>query len=152
MDAAVKPIILMLACVAFLLAYTALVGQLRNIFDDEWPYINVFLETPGKAAATTCVAVGLILCMVRYKEFPTLYRRAGIGFVLLLLSGLLKSVYVAWAIDHRTELDDLIFKVPWRMFLWERYFFLGVPELVSAFGYGFIVWAIAFLAGRDLMP
>lgn len=129
------------ACIIGLIAYTAIVGPLRNLFDDRWPYISVFLASPGRTAAVVSVVTGLLLATKHYQE-SVVYRRAAIGFSLLLLSGLMNSLYAAWAVNNRTELDKLVFHVPSRMFFWKWYFFIDVPNIVAAVGFVFLVLAL----------
>ena len=117
-------------------------GPLRNAFDDRWPYINVFLAAPGRAAVTVAIVIGLLIAIRRYSK-SRMYRFATIGFSLLLFSGLVRSLYSAWAMHNRTDLQKIVFDVPTRMFIWRWFSFVDVPSVIFAIGFSFLVLALA---------
>ena len=138
-----KSAYLISAAIVCVIIYTAMLGPLRNFFDDRWPYINAFLVSPGRMTINACTLGGLFLCVIQYREFPAVYRRMGMGFALLLVSSLLNAFYGAWALSNRHDLDELIFNVPWRMFVWRWYFTIDVPGLITAIGIACFVWGMA---------
>lgn len=134
--------ILITVTVAYL-AYGFAVAPLRNAFDDRWPYINVFLNSPGGAAKTTAVLVGLILASRRANGDSKTASLFATGFALMLLAGLMNALYAAWLLDHRTELKSLIFDHPFRLAVWKWYFRLDINQSVDAVGMVLVVLAAA---------
>lgn len=134
--------ILIASMVAFLI-YCFAVGSLRNAFDDRWPYINVFLNSPGGAAKTIAVFVGLAVACRSARNGNGTARLFAIGFALILLGGFLNSMYSAWSLDHRTELQSLIFDHPFRLTVWKWYFRIDINQCVSAVGMVLVVLATA---------
>ena len=121
------------AGIAFLI-YCFAVGPLRNAFDDRWPYINVFLNSPGGAAKTIAVIVGLVLACQSARGGNPDAQLFAIGLGLVLVAGLLNSMYAAWSMDHRTELQTLIFDHPFRLTLWKWYFRIDISQCICALG------------------
>lgn len=134
--------ILIASTVAFLI-YCFAVGPLRNALDDRWPYINVFLNSPGGAANTIAVIVGLVVAGRSARRGDTTAVLFAAGFTLILLSGLNNAMYAAWSLDHRTELQSLIFDHPFRLAVWKWYFRIDINQCVSAIGMILVVLATA---------
>jgi uncharacterized membrane protein len=126
--------------VAFLI-YCFAVGPLRNAFDDRWPYINVFLNSPGAAAKTIAVIIGLGVAVRAARNGNGNARLFALGFALILLGGFLNAMYAAWSLDNRTELQSLIFDHPFRLTVWKWYFRIDVNQCVSAVGMVLVVLA-----------
>lgn len=130
------------AAIGFL-AYCFVVGPLRNAFDDRWPYINVFLNSPGGAAGTIALIVGLVLAIRAATTGNRTARLFAAGFGLILLGGLMDAMYNAWAHDHRTKLQSLIFDHPFRLAVWNWYFRIDINQCISAIGMVLVVLATA---------
>jgi hypothetical protein len=128
---------------ASFVGYAAVVGPLRDKFDDRWPYIFALLAPAGTATWYVCAIAGLCLCISRQRTCPKVYGLTGAGFALIVASGLLSAIVTGWSIAHQVELEELVFQVPWRLFLWKWYFRLGVPQLIAAVGLACIVGGIA---------
>ena len=123
-----------IAGLAGLVIYSCVVGPLRNVFDDRSPYINVFLTSPGTAARNVAVFAGFVVSVrAVWTKVPSALAFAG-GFGCLLTSSLVNAAYGAWAMDHRTELQERIFDRPLRFAIWEWYFWLDVPQVIAAVG------------------
>lgn len=131
----------LIAITVSFLAYCFAVGPLRHAFDDRWPYINVFLNSPGGAAETMASVAGLILAGRSACIGNKNAKLYAAGFGLILLGALMNAMYAAWALDHRIELDSLVFNHPLRLALWEGYFRIEVNRCVSAIGIALVVWA-----------
>jgi hypothetical protein len=110
------------------------------------PFMNMMLTTPGRVATNACIFGGLVLCILNRREFPTFYRRMGIGWTLLLASVVLNVLYYAWVSYDSSQLDKL---GPVGMFAWRWYMFLDVPQLITAAGFGCLVWGVASVGDRN---
>ena len=134
--------ILIASTVAFLI-YCFAVGPLRNAFDDRWPYINVFLNSPGGAAKTIAVIVGLVLAGRAARSGNRTAALFATGFAVILLAAFMNAMYAAWSLDHRTELQSLIFDHPFRLAVWKWYFRIDINQCISAIGMVLVVLATA---------
>jgi hypothetical protein len=134
--------ILVASTVVFLL-YCFSVGPLRSVFDDRWPYINVFLNSPGGAAKTSAVIVGLVLAGCASRSGNRIAALFAAGFAFILLGSFFNAMLAAWSMDHRTELQKLIFDNPFLLGLWNWYFYFDISQLISAIGMVLVVLSTA---------
>ena len=128
------------AAIGFIV-YCFVVGPLRNAFDDRWPYVYVFLNSPGGAAKAIAVIAGLFLACQSARSGNVNARLFAIGFGLVLLAGLMRAMYAAWALDHRIELQALIFDQPFRLTVWKWFFRIDISQCVGSLGMVCVVLA-----------
>jgi uncharacterized membrane protein len=132
---------LIASTIAFLV-YCFALGPLRNAFDDRWPYINVFLNSPGGAARTVAVTAGFVLAIRAARNGIRAAALFATGFALILLADFMNAMYSAWSIEHRTELQSFIFDHPFRLALWTWYFRIDINQCISAIGMVLVVLAM----------
>jgi hypothetical protein len=132
--------------IIFVVIYTRLrmFGPLRRIGFGN-PIADVFFGPPGTAAKYVCIAGGLLLCIFRWREFPTFYRRVGAGFAVMLVAGIVSNLFNAWLLAQGPGRPTMS---PTAEFLWMWYSTLQVRELIAAIGFALIIWGIAAVSKK----
>jgi hypothetical protein len=137
-------------CILIFCIYAMIIGSLRNMFDDRWPFINSFLVSPGVAAKNLALVVGLWLSIHYVRDREPKAKLFAIGFGLMLLGPFIWTVYIAWAWSRRTELDLTVFDTTYRYSFWYWYHQINIPQVISAVGAILVVVATdRALRGKD---